>query len=404
MTRAKRIIPLVAAIVIVLALGSGVYLRVRGGDTGSGGAGGEVGGGGGGAAVPTPAAAESAFATDVAIPVQGSAAVRDTLVLYRAGEGQAAAHRQAVMLAQVSGRVQEVLVRENQSVNAGTVLLVIDPTEYELAVSEAEAALRSAEATYRELTLSDERMITDPAIREERDRAARARSGLDAAEARLKRAQLELARTRVEAPFPGRVASVKIVPGQWVRVGDELLTVVDMDPIRIEVQVLEGDVRFLAVGRRAEVELTAFPGERVVGRIETINPLVDRQTRMAKVTVSVPNPTGRILPGMFARVMLEAERFPDRVLVPRSAILERDGRTMLFVLKGDPRGGSAEWRYVCPGLQNDVLVEIIPAEECSEQQTVAPGEIVLTAGHYTLVHDAPVRLVEDVQAAGGRPQ
>src|SRR5690606_40666391 len=164
---------------------------------------------------------------------------------------------------------------------------------------------------------------------------------LDAAAARLKRAQLELARPRVEAPCRGRVASVKIGPGQWVRVGDERRTVVDADPIRIEVQVLEGDVRFLAVGRRAEVELTAFPGERVVGRIETINPLVDRQTRMAKVTVSVPNPSGRILPGMFARVMLEAERFPDRVLVPRSAILERDGRTMLFVLQGNPQGGEA---------------------------------------------------------------
>jgi len=401
MSKAKRIIPFVVAIVIVLALGSGVYLRVRGGDTGAADG---SGGGGGGAAVPTPAEAASAFATDVANPVQGAKVVRDTLVLYRAGEGQAAADRQAVMLAQVSGRVLEVRVRENQAVDGGAVLLVIDPTEYELAVSEAEAALRSAEASYRELTLADERMITDPAIREERDRAARARSGLDAAEARLKRAQLELARTRVEAPFPGRVASVKVVPGQWVRVGDELLTVVDADPIRIEVQVLEGDVRFLAAGRRADVELTAFPGEPVVGRIETINPVVDRQTRMAKVTVTVPNPSGRILPGMFARVMLEAERFPDRLLVPRSAILERDGRTMLFVLKGDPRGGSAEWRYVCPGLQNDVLVEILPAEQCSEEQTVAPGEIVLTGGHYTLVHDAPVRIVEDVKEAGGRPQ
>ena len=401
MSKAKRIIPFVVAIVIVLALGSGVYLRVRGGDTGAADG---SGGGGSGAAVPTPAEAASAFATDVANPVQGAKVVRDTLVLYRAGEGQAAADRQAVMLAQVSGRVLEVRVRENQAVDGGAVLLVIDPTEYELAVSEAEAALRSAEASYRELTLADERMITDPAIREERDRAARARSGLDAAEARLKRAQLELARTRVEAPFPGRVASVKVVPGQWVRVGDELLTVVDADPIRIEVQVLEGDVRFLAAGRRADVELTAFPGEPVVGRIETINPVVDRQTRMAKVTVTVPNPSGRILPGMFARVMLEAERFPDRLLVPRSAILERDGRTMLFVLKGDPRGGSAEWRYVCPGLQNDVLVEILPAEQCSEEQTVAPGEIVLTGGHYTLVHDAPVRIVEDVKEAGGRPQ
>src|SRR5690606_23760764 len=106
MIRAKRIIPFVVAIAIVLALGSGVYLRLRGGDTGAG----DGDGGGGGAAVPTPAAAASAFATDVAIPVQGAEVVRDTLVLYRSGEGQAAADRQAVMLAQVSGRVLEVRV------------------------------------------------------------------------------------------------------------------------------------------------------------------------------------------------------------------------------------------------------------------------------------------------------
>lgn len=397
MIKAKRIIPFIVAVVIILALGSGIYLRLRGGEEGEGGASGN------GAAVPTPAEAASAFATDVANPVQGAEVVRDTLVLYRTGEGQAAADRQAVMLAQVAGRVLEVRVRENQAVGAGTLLLLIDPTEYELAVSEAEAGLRSAEASYRELTLFDDR-ITDPALRAERDRAARARSGLDAAEVRLKRARLELGRTRIEAPFAGRVASVKVVPGQWVRVGDELLTVVDVDPIRLEVQVLEGDVRFLSAGRRADISLTAFPGESVVGVIETVNPVVDRQTRMAKVTVSVPNPSGRILPGMWAQVSLEAERFPDRLLVPRSAILERDGRTMLFVLKGDPRGGTAEWRYVCPGLENETHVEILPAEECSEQQTVAPGEIVLTGGHYTLIHDAPVRLVQDVQEAGGRPQ
>src|SRR5690606_3771679 len=146
------------------------------------------------------------------------------------------------------------------------------------------------------------------------------------------------------------------------------------------------------------------PDRQFTGRIETVNPVVDRQTRMAKVTVSVANPRGEILPGMWAQVALQARRFPDRLLVPRSAILERDGRTMLFVLKGEPRGGTAEWRYVCPGLQNDTHVEILPAEQCSEEQTVAPGEIVLTGGHYTLIHDAPVRIVQDVQEAGGRPQ
>src|SRR5690606_32926474 len=126
----------------------------------------------------------------------------------------------------------------------------------------------------------------------------------------------------------------------------------------------------------------------------------DRQTRTAKVTVSVPNPEGRILPGMYARVSLEARRFADRILVPRSAILERDRRTMLFVYEGDERGGLSKWRYVTTGLENESQVEIVANPDTD---MVQPGEIVLTDGHYTLIHDARVRLVDDVRAAGGRP-
>jgi RND family efflux transporter MFP subunit len=177
------------------------------------------------------------------------------------------------------------------------------------------------------------------------------------------------------------------------------MTVLDLDPIRVEVQVLEGEVGYLSPGSIARVTLAAFPGETFTGRIATINPLVEAGTRTARVTVLVPNPAGRILPGMYAQVALQTRRYPDRVLVPRSAILERDRRTMLFVYEGDDRGGRAKWRYVTTGLANDSMVEIVPSEETD---SVRPGEVVLTDGHYTLIHDAHVRLVDDVESAGGR--
>ncbi|MEJ2218817.1 MAG: hypothetical protein P8099_19710, partial [Gemmatimonadota bacterium] len=73
-----------------------------------------------------------------------------------------------------------------------------------------------------------------------------------------------------------------------------------------------------------------------------------------------------------------------------------DRRTMLFVYED----GYAKWRYVTTGLENEDYVEIVPNPET---EMVKPGEIVLTDGHYTLIHDARVRLVDDVKAAGGRP-
>jgi multidrug efflux pump subunit AcrA (membrane-fusion protein) len=105
---------------------------------------------------------------------------------------------------------------------------------------------------------------------------------------------------------------------------------------------------------------------------------------------------------MYAEVALDAEALPDRVLVPRAAILERgEGtrRTMLFVYEGDEDQGLAKWRYVTTGRENDQYVEIVPSDE----GMVEPGETVLVDGHHYLAHDTPVRLVESVAAAGGRP-
>lgn len=388
MARRKRLLGIGIIVILAAVLGAGMYLRIRGHGNATEGA------------APTGDApdvsASSAFATDVAIPVSGAPVIRDTLVLRVTASGEAAAWRQAVLTAQVKGRVERLPVRENQRVRTGALLLALDSTEYGLNVEDAAAQLRRVQAEYQALTLFDSRAIQDSAVRAERERNARAKSGLDAAEVALRRAQFELQQTRVRAPFPGRVASVNVVVGQMAGVGANLLTVVDLDPIKVEVQVLEGEVGYLRPGRRAQVRFSAFPDEVFEGRVATVNPMVDEQTRTAKVTVSVPNPDGRILPGMYARVSLDAQRLPDRILVPRSAILERDRRTMLFVYED----GYAKWRYVTTGLENEDYVEIVPN---SETEMVKPGEIVLTDGHYTLIHDARVRLVDDVKAAGGRP-
>ena len=319
--------------------------------------------------------------------------MQGTLVLAVSAAGQAAPWREAIITAQVAGQVRAVARAENASVAGNAVLASIDPAEYELALSTAQARKRSAEATYREMTLFDER-ITDATVRAERQKAARAKSGLDEAEVAVAKAQLELNRARVRAPFAGRVANLKVQTGQYVRPGDELLTIVDLGRIKVDVQVLEGQIAFLTAGRKARVHFAAFPDQEFDGRIETINPMVDKDTRSARVVVSVANPQGRILPGMYARVLLDARRFADRIMVSRTAILERDRRKMLFVFEPSEAGsmrGLAKWRYVTTGLENETQVEIV---ENPETEMVRPGEIVLTAGHQTLVHDARVRITE----------
>jgi RND family efflux transporter MFP subunit len=302
--------------------------------------------------------ASTAFATGVAIPVEGTL-------------------RMAPLHAEVAGPVVEVQVREGDFVASGDVIAKVDPKVYELDVQEAQGTLEQAEAQYQDLTLGDE-TIDDPELLEVRQAQARIRSGLAGAEARLEMARYDLEKTVIRAPYAGRIANLAVDVGTRLLVNDSVATVVDLSSMDVDVQVLESEIAILEVGRDATVEFTAFPGEEFRSAVVTVNPVVDPLSHVGRATVRLRNPGARILPGMHAR------------------------REVVFVFEPDSEGsdtGRAKWRYVTTGLENEDAVEIVPSEDTD---MVAEGEIVLVGGHTTLTHDAMVRLAEP-GGAGGAP-
>ncbi len=393
MTFSSKTLSIVTVVFVLAVAGGGIYWRVRpepenSDDTAS-------------AAAETSEVVSTSASEQFAIaptPVSGIAAVQDTLWVEVTAEGRAEAFREAVLTAQVEGQVFEVWVQENSSVASGRALVQIDTTEYALELATAQSDLERAEVEYQRSILFDQE-IEDPEVRAQRARISRVQSGLPGAEVGVRQAQINLDRTTVVSPFGGRVADLEVVLGQWVSSGADLLTVVDLNSIKVQVHVLEAELPLLAEGRLARVTFTAFPGEMFQGRITTINPRVDPDNGTGRVTVLLDNRDGRIKPGMYARVTIDAQAFPDRVLIPRAAVLPRDGRLIVFIYNPDGPNGRAEWRYVTTGRENEKLVELTHGDE----GFVEPGEIVLTDGHHYLAHDATVRLVDDPAAEGGRP-
>jgi len=374
--RSARAVPLVCLALATVTLATLGHPRIRGDGSTPAGA----------PADPLPA--------ELAQPVTGALVVRGSLTVTVDAVGRASARRMSVMKARVGSTVRRLTVRENSRVEGGDPLVLLDTVAPALAVARARAELRRAEAAFRELVLFDD-AIVDPGMRRSREQVARARSGLDQAAFALHEAELDLERAVVRAPFAGRAASVRVTEGGGVTPGDELVTIVNLDSIRVEARVLETDLVRLAEGRGASVSFTGIPGEVFRGRVEAIGPVVDPGTGTAPVHVSLANPGGRIRPGMHARVALEARTLANRVLVPRDAILERDRRTVLFVFEPgeeDPGQGRSAWREVTTGAENQTAVEIVPDPGT---EGVAPGEIVLVEGHRHLVHGAAVRLVGD---------
>jgi membrane fusion protein, multidrug efflux system len=337
-----------------------------------------------------------------AVVVEGTEVIQDTLWIHVVASGQAEAYRRSTVATRGSGIVMEVLVRENQRVGAGELLVRLDTLEASLEMAQARAGLVQARADYEERMLFSGDVLQDETARQEMERIIRASSGLDQAEVAMQRAQLTMAYTEVRAPFTGRVANLAAVEGAFLGAGAEVLTLAQITPIKVEVNVGEADISFLDAGRSARIRFSGFPGEVFEGRVESVNPLVDPESRSARVTLVLQNADGRIRPGMYAEASLDARSYPDRILVPREALVERDRRPVVFLANdvNEEGQGVSEWRYVTPGFRNETHVEILETEETAG---VRPGEIVLIDGHHTLAHQVEIQLVENVLAAGGRP-
>ncbi len=373
-----------------------------------------------------------------AVPVEVARARIGDLVQRLTATGLTRARREITVAPRVAGQVVEIGAREGEFVPAGGLLLRLDDREYALALAEARDRLLGAQvdfglllrekkrtsltqpraetngaraagdsAQWRRLQAARQRFqlakekrqrgeITQDELEQarlefeteevlsgaKRDQLLAHKTGLTAAQLAVQRAELNLSYTRIRAPFPGFVADLKVEKGQQVAVGQVCCKLVDLSQIDVDVQVLESEIGLVQEGRHAEVTFPAYPDEVFAGQVVHLNPMVDTETKTARATVRLQNPDRRLLPGMFAYVKLDAKIYKNRLLVPRDAILVRDQRKLLFIV----RDGLAKWCYVTTGLENEDFVEIVDSTF-----GLKPGELVITGGHYTLAHDARVR-------------
>lgn len=357
---------------------------------------------------------------DAVARVEAVRARREDLSLRREATGYLKAARRVEVAAEVAGRVAERRVDDGERVAEGQLLVRLDPRERLLEIAEAEVEWLKVRAQYavayereppekagvvagtngrpgpedaerlfdqglisrRELAAARRRREAVGLLsggRQEEIRAAT--SGLAQAEQRLERARLVLERTEITAPFAGRVADLAAEPGQQVTPGEPLLTLLADDRLEVDVDVLEADVVRLRPGAPARVRVPALDDLVLEGRVRTINPRVSPETGTGRVTVTLPNPRGRLMAGLFAYVELETGRLPDRLLVPVAAVLERQDRQLVFRIEE----GRALWTYVATGARSEEAVEIT--------EGLAEGDLVAVRDHFALAHEAPVEVM-----------
>jgi RND family efflux transporter MFP subunit len=322
----------------------------------------------------------------MALPVAGQEVRKGDLVLSVVTTGQVRSDAYAHLKSETSGTVTEVLVTPGQVVRKGQPLVRLDPRPFDIAVREAEASLEQAMIAYRDYIVPDS-IATGRAVPEDRRINAESRAGVTGARVRLDRAKLDQERATIEAPFDGIIDQLDVAAGERVNAGQDIAAVVDVNNLRIEAQVLEHDLSMIKVGGEAVITAAAAPDRPVYGRVTAVLPVIDSLKRAGRALIRARS-NGLLRPGMYADVRLEANRLTNRIIVPSRAVIERDGRPLVFVVKNS----QAEWVYITPGMSNGSETEVL-ADSVTGQVPIAVGDTVLVEGHLTLTHGAPVRVI-----------
>lgn len=328
--------------------------------------------------------------TSISLPVSAAPARDGDLVLTVTTTAQVRSEAESKLKSEVQGTVDAVLVRPGDKVRRGQLLVRLDQRPFDLAVQSAQAAVDVARLVFQDSYVPDS-IATGQGPSEERRKNSATRSGLARAQIDLEKAKLDRQQSLIVAPFDGVIDRVEVARGERVGAGQEITTVVDMQHLRIEAAVLEHYIPLIKPGGIAIVTSAAAPDRQVRGVVSAVLPTIDSVSRAGRAFIRLSG-NGVLRPGMYADVRLEATRLKDRRLVPARAVIERDGRPLVMVVKD----GRAQWTYITPGASNGVDTEVLP-DSVTGVIPVAAGDLVITEGHLTLTHDAPVRVINEIK-------
>jgi multidrug efflux system membrane fusion protein len=269
-------------------------------------------GGKGGSDAPAPSATEPAVPTVQVLDLVAELHER-RLVLF----GRSEAQRKVQVRAETSGQVVEKVAQKGQAVKAGDVLIRLDMEDRGARLREVEALVEQWQAKAK-ASASLARSGYAAAVQSAEDAAA-----LESARARLEAVKLEIERTEIRAPFDGVVDDILVEVGDYVDAYDQVALVVDLDPIKIVVQVTEQNADGIRVGRKAAVRLVT--GTTAGGAISYVARTGDPATRTFRVEISAANADARIAEGVTAEVVLPVGQTLAHLVSPAILTLNDSG-------------------------------------------------------------------------------
>ncbi len=290
--------------------------------------------------------------------------------------------------AEVAGRVTRVLGFTGKKVKRGELLAEIDAQDFEIQSRGDAAETKRLQALFanqeriveRQQKLVEQGFISQNALDEALAQRSVLREQISAARARADSTGRSLGKTKVTAPIDGEIETQVIAPGDYVKVGDPLFTLVGMQRMRAHLLFPESAANRIRPGLKVRLESPSAPGRAVETAIDEIKPTVNAGNRALDAIVRFDSDDGAFRGGgsVNARVVIEVKK--DALMVPEQSVVLRPAGKVLYLVAN----GRVTQRLVETGLKQDGLQEIIKG--------LSPGEIIATDGAGFLSDGAAVTL------------
>ena len=332
------------------------------------------------AALAPPALAASAAAAPSVLLAPGDVARAEQteLTSLLAISGGLRAVDTAVVKARVAAEVKTLTVREGDRVQAGQLLGLLDATEYQWKLRQAEdqAAFAAAQLDIAQRTLDNNKalvnqgFISRTALDTSASSTAGAQASLQAARAAAELARKAVADSEIRAPISGLVAMRAVQPGERVGVDAKLLEIVDLSRIELEAAVAPEDVLGLRVGQAAQVFIDGLAAP-VPAKVVRISPSAQTGTRSVMAYLALASSTG-LRQGLFARASIELQR-RSALVVPVSAVRFDQARPYVLTVES----GKAVARGVTTGARGNVLLNGVNESAVEITEGLQAGALVL---------------------------
>ena len=243
-----------------------------------------------------------------------------------------------------------------------------------------EASLETELAAKETITVTKAKVVASRAkIEQAQADVEEAKADVEVAEAEVEKAQVQVAFATITAPFDGVVTTRRFNPGDYIRSANEgsnepLLTVNRTDLMRVVVQIPDRDVPFTDPGDVAFMLIDALPGRKFAGKVSRIANYEDPQTRLMRVEIDLPNPTGQIRHGMYGQVTIVLDQEKDLLSIPSSCLVgkQENHKGTVFVV----RDGHAHQVSVGLGTDNGLRVAVLDGLTRDDEVILHPGNTI----------------------------